>query len=161
MSATTKFTIALLMSAVAVEAAIVETGPWTGKDWVQSNAGYKYTNGIVSSTDANTQRRIKAPNALPEHKMSDWQTKKNVKLVDSLVGNDNWNHWFSLADTDAGLTYQNFLKSVAKFPYFCNEWNEKEKGLNTESLENTCKRELATLFAHIAYESGQNDPWNT
>lgn len=93
--------------------------------------------------------------------MSEYRTKVNAKRVDDIIGTDNWNHWFSLANTDAGMTYDNFLKAVAKFPYFCNEHNADEEGLNTKNIKETCKRELATLFAHIAFESGNNDPWDT
>lgn len=72
-----------------------------------------------------------APQALAENELSDWEMKPNVIRVHELVGEDNWNHWFSLADTGAGLTYENFKKAVAKFPYFCNEHNAEEVGLNT------------------------------
>lgn len=159
---TTYFAVALLMASTAVEAAISTNGLWTDNDHVQRIAGvtYKYTNGIPGSEDADTNRRIKAPQALPESEMSDYEQNDNVVRVDKLIGIDNWNYWFSLADTGSGMTYENFLKAVAKFPYFCNDHNEAQEGLNTENIDQTCKRELATLFAHIAFESGENDPWH-
>ena len=46
-------------------------------------------------------------------------------------------------------TYQNFLKAVAKFPAFCGESNGP-RGYNEND---TCKRELATLFAHMLITS--------
>jgi hypothetical protein len=161
-SYTTKFAVALLMAGATVKASISTDGIWTDNDHAQSgtNYDYKYTNGIPGSDDPTNHRRIMAPQALPENELSDWDTKANAVRVDGIVGEDNWNHWFSLADTGAGLTYENFLKAVAKFPYFCDEHNAEEVGLNTQDIEETCKRELATLFAHIAYESGSNDPWH-
>lgn len=42
---------------------------------------------------------------------------------------------------------------MAKFPAFCNETN-----LSGWSLEDTCKRELATIFAHWTQETGARDP---
>ena len=45
------------------------------------------------------------------------------------------------------------MKAVAKFPAFCNENN-----IQGNILEQTCKRELATLFAHWGQETGARDP---
>jgi len=130
---TTYFAVALLMASATVKAAIKTDGLWTDADHVQSTGGvtYKYTNGIPGSDDAETDRRIKAPQALPESSMSEYMMNDNVVRVNEIVGTENWNHWFSLANTDAGMTYENFLKAVAKFPYFCNEHNTEEEGLNT------------------------------
>lgn len=104
MSYTTKFAVALLMTHVSVRAAISTDGLWTGKDWEQSDVGYRYTNGVPNSADYETNRRIKAPIALPENQMTDWETKENVERVKDLVTTDDWAFWFSLADTEAGLT---------------------------------------------------------
>ena len=47
------------------------------------------------------------------------------------------------------FTYNDFIKSVAEFPAFCNENNRDNK-----TLDETCKRELATFFAHVTQETG-------
>ena len=48
-------------------------------------------------------------------------------------------------------TYEAFLKGVAEFPMFCNEtalgW----------PLEKSCRKELATVFAHIGQETGKRE----
>ena len=64
---------------------------------------------------------------------------------------EQWDDGFPLADPI--YTYQNFLKSVAKFPAFCGETN-----IPGWSVEDTCKRELAGIFAHWGQETGLRDP---
>lgn len=44
--------------------------------------------------------------------------------------------------------YENFLKGVARYPYFCGE-----NGY-FDSADEACKRELASLFSHAAFETG-------
>ena len=46
-------------------------------------------------------------------------------------------------------TYESFLRAVAKFPKFCGESNAP---LGYDDLD-TCRRELAALFAHSAVSS--------
>lgn len=45
----------------------------------------------------------------------------NVKLVQSFFSAEQWDEAFPLADSI--YTYDNFLKAIAKFPYFCGESN--------------------------------------
>jgi len=110
----------------------------------------------LTSDDPLVFRRLKAPLAI-DGDVGDWENAENVLRVKSVLDDSLWSNLFPVADSF--YTYEDFLKSVAKWPYFCNEWNEEEAGLNTEDIENTCKRELATLFAHMAVQSGKNDPW--
>lgn len=42
--------------------------------------------------------------------------------------------------------------AVAQYPAFCDEYMPVGENLYSQSL--ACRRELATLFAHITYESG-------
>lgn len=72
----------------------------------------------------------------------------NVILVKSILTEDNWNQSFPYASSV--YTYANFMRAVAKFPMFCNE----VPSASAEILSDICKRELATLLAHIKYESG-------
>ena len=53
------------------------------------------------------------------------------------------------------LTYLNFLKAVAKFKDFCDWYNNEAQ--NNDGIDEACKRELATLFAHMTYETGDKD----
>jgi len=92
--------------------------------------------------------------------MSEYATKENVVRVASILDEAKFDEFFPLKDDF--YTYTNFLKAVGKFPHFCNEVNDDYTGLktNAENIDQACKRELATLFAHIAYESGKMDPWD-
>ncbi len=45
--------------------------------------------------------------------------------------------------------YDSFLGAVARYPAFCGE--EASKSF---TLEETCKRELSTLLAHMIFETG-------
>ena len=47
-----------------------------------------------------------------------------------------------------------FLRAVALYPAFCGEHNEASELFNLEDSEKACKRELATLMAHIVFETG-------
>ena len=78
---------------------------------------------------------------------TDYVTRVNVQRIMSFFTEDDWARAFPLADPV--YTYDNFLKAVAKFPYFCAETNLEY------SLEDTCRRELAALFAHWGQETGK------
>ena len=56
------------------------------------------------------------------------------------------------------LNYEHFLKAVAQFPAFCGEYDSTSEEMNLDNEEQACKRELATLFAHITHESGIKNP---
>jgi hypothetical protein len=86
------FALAMLASTFTVKASIVEEGPWTDRDWSESNTtGYKYVNGIPTSDDALTNRRIQAPLALAENELSDWDTKENVIKVAEIMSEVDFN----------------------------------------------------------------------
>jgi len=91
--------------------------------------------------------------------VTDWETKENVLRVTSILTQENWADLFPVSHSF--YTYEDFLKAVAKWPAFCDDWNPEEDTLwgNTEDPEKTCARELSALFAHITLESGKNDPW--
>jgi len=92
--------------------------------------------------------------------MSDYGTKPNVERVASILSESKYDELFPIRDSM--FTYTNFLKAVGKFPMFCNEFNADYTGhkTNAENVDMTCKRELSTLFAHIAYQSGKMDAWD-
>ena len=59
-----------------------------------------------------------------------------------IISQSDWNYIFEVANKI--YTYSDFLKAVAKFRHFCGE-----KGPYTSlSLDDVCKKELATVFAH-------------
>ena len=51
-------------------------------------------------------------------------------------------------------TYEELIKAIAKFPSFCGEAGP----YTTESLDEVCARELATVFAHGTQETGGHSP---
>lgn len=80
----------------------------------------------------------------------------NVARVMRVFPISKWNVWFALANKGAGpnqnpYSYENFLKAVAKFPYFCNEGTAAEL-----QADEVCKRELAALMAQFVQETGAN-----
>lgn len=82
----------------------------------------------------------------------------NVARVMRVFPISKWNDWFSLANQGVGpnqnpYSYENFLKAVAKFPYFCNEGTEAET-----KADEMCKRELAAVMAQFVQETGANTP---
>merc|ERR1711971_797719 len=125
-----------------------------------TSTGYKFIDGVPTAENDLVRRKLHSPLACSESTMSEYSTKANVQRVSSIISEAKFNQLFPLADSF--YTYGNFLKAVGKFPAFCNEFNADYTGhkINAENLEMTCKRELATLFAHIAYESGKNDDWH-
>ena len=45
------------------------------------------------------------------------------------------------------------IYAISYFPAFCGEYKEGTDYKNLENPLSACKRELATLFAHIVYET--------
>jgi len=141
--------VALL--ACQAQAAITSNGLWTDNDWYDELTNIGIQNGTPYSNDANVAQRITAPLTIDGSINESYLGKANVQLVQSLVSEELWDQFFS--HRDSAYSLDNFLKSVAKFPAFCNETNVAE-----QTLETTCARELSSLFAHWTYASGKNDP---
>lgn len=132
-------------------AAIVADGIWTGEDWYDTTTQIGVTNGVPYSDDPLVFRRIRAPITIDGSIDDIYMTLPNVERVQSIFSEADWDEGFPLADPI--YTYDNFLKAVAKFPYFCNETN-----IDDQTLEETCKRELASIFAHWGQETGKRSP---
>lgn len=100
-------------------------------------------------------------------------TPANVALVQSIITPAVWDALASKIYTgDASLfymdadaqtapwpaeanykaeSYNNFLTAIARYPYFCGEQGY------FSSIEEACKRELSSLFAHASQETGNTD----
>lgn len=76
---------------------------------------------------------------------------KHITLIKKVFPESAWKKQFTHIDKDF-YTYDAFIKSVAEFPAFCNETNRSD-----ETLEDACKKELATFFAHATQETGHRD----
>lgn len=75
----------------------------------------------------------------------------NVKRVEGIVKASDWEYLFPLRAQ--AYTYSNFLKAVGKFPALCKTYND---GRDSDAI---CRKELATMFAHFAQETGGQESW--
>lgn len=76
---------------------------------------------------------------------------ENVKRVEGIVIASDWEYLFPLRAQ--AYTYSNFLKAVGKFPALCKTYND---GRDSDAI---CRKELATMFAHFAQETGGHESW--
>ena len=144
------FELALLLSTQQAIGAIVEDGPWTGNDWYDEANKIGVRNGNVYSNDAARTRTLKATLSL-DGSVDDYMKMKNVQRVARLFTADDWARGFPIANEV--YSHEEFLKAVAKFPGFCSESN-----LDGWSIDEVCKKEMATIFAHWGQETGKRDP---
>ena len=114
------FALTLALAGHMAQAAIVETGPWTGKDFYDAVNKTGVANGIPYSNDAVVQHRLRSPLS-KDTDMADYLSMANVARVASLLPEAQWDIVFPSAN--AVYTYEKFLKAVGKFPAFCNETN--------------------------------------
>ncbi|MGF1735561.1 glycoside hydrolase family 19 protein [Photobacterium satsumensis] len=77
---------------------------------------------------------------------------ENVKRVESLVSEDDWN--FLFVERHDQYTYLNFLKGIGKFPAFCGNYDD---GRDAEAI---CRKSLATMFAHFTQETGGHNAYS-
>ncbi|HII4319289.1 TPA: glycoside hydrolase family 19 protein [Enterobacter cloacae] len=75
----------------------------------------------------------------------------NVKRVEGILKESDWEYLFPLRAKD--YSYSNFLKAVGKFPALCDTYKD---GRDSEAI---CRKELATMFAHFAQETGGHESW--
>ena len=141
---------ALAMLSNFASAAIKTNGLWTGHPFYDLDNNYGVKNGVPYSDDDDVDRRMKAPVTVDGSVDDTYLTSANVKLIKSFMDEAKFKKAFP--QRNAIYTYDNFLKAVAKFPYFCNETN-----LDNWSVKDTCKRELATMFAHWDQETGERN----
>ncbi|PSV41284.1 hypothetical protein C9J46_18860 [Photobacterium sp. GB-36] len=76
----------------------------------------------------------------------------NVKRVESMFNQSNWDELFSHAAPE--YSYTNFLKAVAKFPALCDTYTD---GRDSDAI---CRKSLATMFAHFVQETGKNSEYD-
>lgn len=75
----------------------------------------------------------------------------NVKRVEGILKESDWEYLFPLRAKD--YSYSNFLKAVGKFPALCDNYQD---GRDSDAI---CRKELATMFAHFAQETGGHESW--
>lgn len=142
---------AMALLANHASAAIADNGLWTGEDWYDDTLKVGVANGVPYSNDPAMQHRLNAPLSVDGDVSTDYMTRENVQRVMSILNEAEWDDGFPIADPV--YTYDNFLKAVGKFPFFCGETN-----IAGQTLEQACRRELAGIFAHWGQETGKRDP---
>ncbi len=89
----------------------------------------------------------------------EWPT--NVKRVVSIIDEDDFNETLMYKnqyskfwmDGTEHYTYRGFLTAVSKWPRYCDD-----KGANaTETVDELCRKALATTFAHFTQETGSGE----
>ena len=109
---------------------------------------YSVETGNVTWKPTVNKRRVESAQMVWIRELEDIFDQPNVKLVNSIFTEEEWVSIFPAAPD----SYQDFLTAIAQYPAFCNEFDPIMENLFT--LDLACRRELATLFAHIIYESG-------
>ena len=95
------------------------------------------------------------------HPQGNIYEQPNVQRVASIFTQEDWEYIFPYRLP--GYDYEFFLEAVALYPAFCNEfklfYSEPEAGYfyNLSSQDQACRRELATLLAHIVQKTGSTD----
>merc|ERR1712029_575137 len=135
-----------------VKAGIAIDGIWDGHDYYNSQAKLGVEKGVPYSNDSAATRRLQSAMAL-EGDIPEYMTFANVQRVMELFPESDYD--FVVPERNALYDYQGLLRAIGKFPAFCGETN-----LSGYDLDATCKRELATLFAHFNQETGQHNAWH-
>lgn len=81
-----------------------------------------------------------------------YNVQANIKRIIRVFDEQKFNEIFPVRR--AVYDYRGFLKAAAKFPTFCAEKNDADSDISSKSLDQVCKRELASMFAHFAQEVG-------
>ncbi|WP_157314002.1 glycoside hydrolase family 19 protein [Chitinibacter sp. GC72] len=133
--------------------------------YIAAPAGYptnaKFTadeNALASQagTDAGAIARIRAAlRVLPDAQVEavtvgGANNPDNVKRVERVLGQAKFDALFPARHIN--YTYLNFIKGVAKFPAYCDNYSD---GRDADAI---CRKLLATSFAHFTQETGANWP---
>lgn len=145
----TKAAIVCLIA--CTNASITADGLWDNKDWYNNSADIGVKKGVPYSKDSEATRRISSGMAAKGSVSSTYKKGAGVKRVMSVLPEVDYEFLFE--ERNDIYTYKGLLQAIAKFPAFCNESNWDDL-----TDDETCKKELATLFAHFNKETGQNDP---
>lgn len=137
---------AMIVAVSGVQAAISDDAWWDSQSWTIDEVGISVDKGIVSGITDEDDQFIKSPWTIPDHP-DDYTSKPNAMRVKSVLPESTFNDW--LIDGNSMYTYNSFLRAVAKFPAFCGE---SVSPLNYGD-DDTCKREIATIFAHMMITS--------
>lgn len=108
---------------------------------------------------AELQQVVKSASALQSDPKIDFSdptsdsNPANVKRVMALFPEKTFNKMFPIRLPV--YTWKGFIQAAARYPSFCGEKSSASK----DSLDQTCKRELAAFFAHSTQETGAHDKY--
>ena len=138
---------------VRVAGVIVRNGYWTGNDYVDATLGYKIVDGFYYPDEGTEHKRILESAKMLRPDQASLEAE-NVMRIKSLFTEYDFDYYFWERGSNPP-TYTAMLEAMSLFPAFCNE---QVGGVqNTDDIDMTCKRELATLFGHISYTTGARD----
>lgn len=140
----TLWTVAMI--AATSQAEIVSTAFWNSHNLINTSYDLGVENGIAYGLDDATDEMIKSGQSLIGHDF-DYASQENVVRVTQVFPQSVWDSW--VPNADAIYSYDTFLRAVGKFPFFCGETN----GPLGYDLNDTCKREIVSLFTHIKHNS--------
>ena len=122
-------------------------------DYTDTFNEYTVENGEVTFIPGSAnQRRIESAQMTWHREIVDIFDHANVQLINTVLPEGDWRAIFPKAEPH---DYTVFLRAVAQYPAFCNEFDQDTyQPAYGWTLDHFCKRELSTLFAHIAYETG-------
>ena len=145
------FGLAASIACMAGNAEAGDSGVWTNQDWFDENEKIGVKNGIPYGLDPDAQRRIDSA-MLQSGPGVENEDKENVRRIMDVFREHDWNFLFPM--TDRLYTYDSFIVAAGLYPKFCNE-DDPSLGLTADDV---CRRELATLFAHVIFETNADDP---
>ena len=142
---------AFVTACVAVIASAYEDGVWSGHDWFDEDEGIGVKNGVPYGQDPEAQRRIDSATLQSGPGVQN-EDKENVRRIMEVFGEEDFEHLFPLHDKL--YTYEAFVVAAGLYPKFCGE-DDPSLGLTEAEV---CKRELATLFSHVIFETNGSEP---
>ena len=176
--------MALLLSTLG-SCEMPENGPWTTYDVDDAANGVHVINGVLSGTDPQTEMIRRAYlNELTDIPNEYVSNAENVNRVKQIFTENDWDQLFPSAD--AMYTYDGLMMAIAHYSSFCGVDGDTSCFYNgatnyqgescddafmtpcgcetctlcypgRQTHEEICRAELATLFAHMTYETNCSD----
>ena len=142
---------AFVAGIIAAITSAYDDGVWSGHDWFDEDEGVGVKNGVPYGQDPEAERRIGSATLQSGPGVQN-EDKENVRRIMEVFGEEDFEHLFPLHDKL--YTYEAFVVAAGLFPQFCGE-NDASLGLTDAEV---CKRELATIFSHVIFETNGSEP---
>jgi hypothetical protein len=136
---------------------IQSNGIWTVHDWDDEDLEFSIVNGMIEP-DVFTELKFRMePMETQSYEQAVcYLDQSNVQLIKEVMPYHYYEGIFMSHHAD--YTYEVFLQAASLYPKFCGEFIQAGTfSYNYDSASKACRRELATLFAHIAYDSATEE----